>query len=726
MLRFMRNKILIPLLILGALASFFSFTYGGDDNSTEARKELVLKSVMKAINEAHFSPLPVDDSLSNRVYNKILTNLDYEKKFFTQKDIDELQKYQYSIDDEIKSGSLEFFDKLNNIFSQRVDEAESYYKEALDKPFDFTKEEEVNLNGEKITYAANKEALKEYWRKYLKYRALAKYVDLKDEQAKKKENKDSVNAKMKTDAELEVEARNAVRKNQESYFKRLRKIDDEDRFSLFINSITNSEDPHTDYLPPADKKRFDEAMSGTFFGIGAQLKDDNGKIKIAAIIAGSPCWKQGDLKAGDEIIKVAQGNAEPVDIQGYDIEDAVKLIRGEKGTEVRLTVKKVNGAIQVIPIIRGEVLLEDVFAKSAVIKTDNGPIGYIYLPEFYSDFQHIDGRRCAEDVAVEVMKLKNEGVKGIILDLRYNGGGSLSDVVDMTGQFIDQGPVVQVKSSGAPATTLVDAQKGTLYDGPMIVMVNQSSASASEIMAAALQDYKRAVIVGSPTYGKGTVQKLLSLDNMNRFSGAALADALKGVSTEPIGSIKLTVQKFYRVDGGSTQLKGVTPDIILPDPYEHIDIGERRDKAALPWDEIPAAQYMPFKNPVNVAPLAAQSEKRVAANPTFNLIEENAVRLKKQRDDDEFSLNEKAYRAEMEEANATSKKMEELEKKATTLNIQNPKEDLARINMDSTTIIKNKEWLKNLKKDIYLAETVNIMNDLSKQSMKVNMGTGMK
>jgi len=726
MLRFMRNKILIPLLILGALASFFSFTYGGDDNGSESRKELVLNSVMKAINEAHFSPLPVDDSLSNRVYNKILMNLDYEKKFFTQQDIDQLKKYQYAIDDQIKEGSVEFFDKLNEIFSKRIDEAEGYYKELLDKPFDFSKEEEVNLNGEKIAYSANETALKEHWRKYLKYRVLAKYVDLKDDQQKKKENKDSVNAKMKTDAELELEARNAVRKNQEFYFKRLRKIKDEDRFSLYINSITNSEDPHTDYLPPADKKRFDEAMSGTFFGIGAQLKDEDGKIKIAAIIAGSPCWKQGELKAGDEIIKVAQGNAEPVDVQGYEIEDAVKLIRGEKGTEVRLTVKKVNGATQVIPIIRGEVLLEDVFAKSAVIKSDIGPVGYIYLPEFYSDFQHINGRRCAEDVAIEVIKLKQEGVKGIILDLRYNGGGSLSDVVDMTGQFIDQGPVVQVKSSGMPATTLTDAQKGTLYDGPMIVMVNQNSASASEIMAAALQDYKRAVVVGSPTFGKGTVQKLLSLDEMNRFSGATLADRLNGKTTEPIGSIKLTVQKFYRVNGGSTQLKGVTPDIILPDPYEHIDMGERRDKAALPWDEIPAAKYSVVPNPVKVAPLAEQSKKRVSNNPTFKLIEENALRLKKQRDDNVYSLNEAEYRKEMEEANATSKKMEELEKNASMLSIVNPKEDMARINLDSSTIAKNTEWLKNLKKDIYLAETVNILADLSKQSMKVNMGTGMK
>lgn len=725
MLRFMKNKILIPLLVLGALAAFFSFRYTNDDSTTDDRKKLVLETVMKAINQGHFSPRPVDDSLSANIYKKAL-EIDYDKRLFTQQDIDQLKQYQYKIDDEINQGSLEFFDKMNEIFVKRLDNAEGYYKDILDKPFTFNTDEQIEMSGDKIAYAADENGLKDRWRKYLKYRTLAKYVDLKNDQQKKKENKDSVNAKFKTDAELEADARVAVRKSMDYYFKRMHKLKDDERFALFINNITNSEDPHTDYLPPVDKARFDEAMSGTFFGIGAQLRDEEGKVKIVAIIPGSPSWKQGQLKAGDEILKVGQGAAEPVDVQGYDIDDVVKLIRGKKGTEVRLTVKKVSGATQVIPIIRGEVLLEEVFAKSAIIQSKEGPVGYIYLPEFYSDFQHIDGRRCSEDVALEVIKLKKAGVKGIILDLRYNGGGSLNDVVDMTGQFIDQGPVVQVKTNKSAPVTLGDNQAGMLYDGPMVVMVNQSSASASEIMAAALQDYKRAVIVGTTTFGKGTVQQLKSLDDyLNWSNKLGLASNSQSSSSEPIGSIKMTIQKFYRVNGGSTQLKGVTPDIQLPNPYEMIDMGERREASALKWDEIPAAPYTPASN-MKTADLVALSNKRVAANPTFKLIQENAARIKKQQEDNTYSLSETGYRKELEEANATSKKLEELEKKATPLTIVNPKEDLAKINMDSTNINKNNDWLKALKKDIYLSETVNIVNDMVHMNMKVNMGTGMK
>lgn len=722
MLRFMKNRILIPLLILGALATFFSFRYTtadgqGDDN----RKVLVMQTVVKAIEQGHFSPQKMDDSFSNRVYTKILNTLDYEKKFFTQNDINVLQKHRYTIDDEINSGSTAFFNKLDSIFQKRIDDAEGYYKEILDKPFTFTANEQIELDGEKLGYAANEAALKDRWNKVLKYRVLARYVDGKKDRDRKDTAKATAateKAKRKTDAELEADARQAIRKNQDLFFKRLRKINDEERFTLFVNSISNSEDPHTDYMPPKDKQRFDESMSGTFFGIGAQLKDEEGKIKIAAIIAGSPSWKQGKLKAGDEIIKVAQGPEEPVDVQGFDIEDAVKLIRGKKGTEVRLTVKKVNGATEVIPIIRGEVLLEEVFAKSAIINTNGGAIGYIYLPEFYSDFQNINGRRCADDVAAEVMKLKNAGVAGIVLDLRNNGGGSLSDVVDMSGLFIDEGPIVQVKSNHARPSTLSDQNKGILYDGPLAVMVNQNSASASEILAAAMQDYKRAVIVGSTTFGKGTVQKIVSLDDFLAMTKRVAT----GEDTKPVGSLKITVQKFYRVNGGSTQLKGVVPDINLPDPYEYIDMGERRDKAALKWDEIPAAKYTPVPNPVNVDALAAKSKKRTDASPTFQLIKESAARMKQQQDDNKYSLNEVAYRKELEEANITSKKMEELEKKSTPLDVVNIKEDLARINMDSSTIAKNNDWLKHLKKDIYLSETVNIIGDMMKQNVKVSMG----
>jgi carboxyl-terminal processing protease len=487
-----------------------------------------------------------------------------------------------------------------------------------------------------------------------------------------------------------------------------------------MNAVTNSEDPHTDFLPPEDKARFDESMSGSFFGIGAQLQEDEGSIKVVAVVPGSPCWKQGEIKVNDIIQKVAQGNAEPVDVQGYDLEDVVKIIRGNKGTTVKLTVKKVDGSVRVIPIVRGEVLREETFAKSAVIEEDGNKTGYIYLPEFYANFNQINGRRCAEDVAIEVQKLKNAGVNGIILDLRNNGGGSLQDVVDMAGLFIDQGPVVQVKTNAGAPEKLYDRASGVLYDGPLAVMINQGSASASEIMAAAMQDYKRAIIVGSTSFGKGTVQRLLSLDDMlKNSSNSALGD-------QGIGSLKITVQKFYRINGGSTQLRGVTPDITLPDPYQEIAMGERRDKAALKWDEIPAVSYTVAPNAVNVSQLSALSTARISANSTFNLIKSNAKLLKAKENDHTYQLNEKAYRKELEEASAISKKMEELEKKANPLAVSNPKEDVSKINMDSTSVSRNNEWLKNIKKDIYIAETVNIIRDMHKGAMKLTGTTGMK
>lgn len=740
MLRFMKNKILIPLLILGALAAFFSFKYSGGNDETEQKEAVIVKTVMKAIREGHYSPREINDTFSSRVYHKLLDELDPEKKLLSQNDINELKNYEFKIDDEINNGTLEFYHLLNDKLSTGVDRADTFCKEILKTPFSFKADETLQLNGDKLDYAKNDDELKDRWRMYLKYRVLAKYVDLKKERDDKKDDKAKTTKKTekkKTDAELEADAREAIGKSMDRYFKRQSKLNEDNRFSIYVNAITNTEDPHTDYFPPADKARFDELMSGSFYGIGAQLRQDDDKIKVVEILPGTPCWKQGELKAGDEILKVAQGDSTPVDVQGYDIDDAVKIIRGPKGSEVRLTVKHMDGVIKVIPIVRGEVQKEETFAKSAIIHSNNGPIGYIYLPEFYSDFNKISGRRCAEDVALEVQKLKAAHVNGIILDLRYNGGGSLSDVVDMAGLFIDQGPIVQVKNSGTAAMTLRDANKGVFYDGPLAIMVNEGSASASEIMAAAMQDYKRAVIVGAPTYGKGTVQKIVSLDDFAdpltraKFNDATeeTADNKKDnyrLSFSGLGSLKMTIQKFYRINGGSTQLKGVTPDIILPSAYDDIDMGERRDKAALKWDEIAPASYKVYPYSLNIGELAAASKDRITDNPTFALIQKNAARLKKLQDDNVVSLSEAGYKKEMEEASSISKEIEAAEKKTTPYAISNPKEDMDRINLDSTNIRKNEDWIKNLKKDIYLNETVNIVNDINKQYMKVNIGTGMK
>jgi len=718
----MRNKILIPGIIIVVLGIFFSFRYGSNNDVVpEEEKKTILQTVVGILNEAHYAPRDINDAFSKKVFDKTLESLDYDKKFFLAEDISQLSVYEKELDDQIKTNSLAFFDAVNNLFVQRVDEAEKYYKSQLDQAFTFSKEDSIQLNGEQLEWAANEQELASRWHKNLKYRVLSKYVDLKETQEKKL--KDSANYKAKTPAELEEEARKSVAKGQERYFKRLKKLNDNDRFALYVNSITGAEDPHTNYLMPDDKKRFDEMMSGSFYGIGAQLQQqEDGNVKITAIITGSPSWKQGKLRVEDVITQVAQGDEMPVDVEGFDIEDVVKMIRGPKDTEVRLTVKHADGSNETISILRGKVDIEDTFAKSAIIKNDDKKIGYIYLPEFYADFNGQNGgRRSGTDVANEVIKLMEEKVDGIVLDLRNNGGGSLTDVVDMVGIFIGTGPVVQVRGSGNQTITLKSKNKAPLYTGPLTVMVNGGSASASEILAAALQDYGRAVIVGSNTFGKGTVQKLVTLDP---FVNGALRNQIiqafnkaKGGEAEydGIGSLKLTIQKFYRINGGSTQLKGVTPDILLPDAYDKLEnIGEGKESSALPWDKISSVDYSLW-NARHALPdlrvLKSKSQERVNNNPTFDIIAQTSERLKERQDNYVVPLSEKAFVAKQKESEAINKKLEDIEASGDPILVTNLKSDLSRINIDTASKSKNETWLKALKKDVYIAESTNILND---------------
>lgn len=726
MLQFMKNKILIPGLIILALGVFFSFRYGANLESRTSQEtgdlseeqHTILTTVMALIEEGHFSPRVLNDSFSRVAFDRIMSNLDFEKKFFTQEDYDLLRdKYRDQIDDEIKAGSLNFFNEVNDLYKKRLDYVADFFPSLLEKPFEFNTVDSIQSDGEKASYAAKPEDLKLLWKKYLKYRVLSKYVDLKT--AEDKKVKDSTDYQAKSFAELEKEARESIEKVQKRYFSRMKKLSDNDRFSIFINSITWAEDPHTDYFPPEQKKQFDEMMSGSFFGIGASLQQqEDGTIKINEVITGSPAWKQGRLKAKDVILKVAQGEEAPLDIDGMDLPDVVKKIRGPQGTEVRLTVKHSDGTEEVVPIIRGKVELYYIFAKSAIIENNGKKIGYIFLPEFYADFNGVGNRRSAVDVKKEVAKLKEENVDGIILDLRNNGGGSLTDVVDMAGIFVGSGPTVQVVTKG-DYTRSLDSRGGSepFYSGPLAVMVNGNSASASEIMAAAMQDYGRAVIIGSNTFGKGTVQKLVPLD---QFVNKSLRDRiLKALSKaeggdaeyEGLGSLKLTIQKFYRVNGGSTQLRGVKPDIELPDAYRFLEQGERSEKTALPWTKIKAQKYEPWSDRPPLAVLIKESEKRVAKNKAFKLINETALNLKQKQDHSYLPLNLKAFEKQREESKAFTKRIEALDSIGSGLEVFNLKKDRERVEVDSASIDKNKQWLDGLKKDVYLQEASNVIND---------------
>jgi carboxyl-terminal processing protease len=674
----------------------------GDNTQQSATLQKdIAKRVRRALLEAHYAPLEINDEFSKKVFDKYLEQCDYGKSYFTKKDIEEFSAFQTKLDDQFKSDDISFYQLVYTRFKQRFEESLTYYNAAIVVPQTFTGKGDIQLDGKKTDWCKDEKALQERWNEVVKYRVLAKYVEIEENQNNKK---DTVKGwKIMSNQVMEDSARKIVKKNMDMSFKRLKKNGSDEYFASYMNAICAVFDPHTDYYAPAKKQEFDVQMSGTFFGIGAVLKDADGVCTIQQIVSGSPCWKQGSLKVDDKVLKVGQGADEPIEIGGWDITDVVKVIRGKKGTEVRLYVKHADGKEEIIPIIRDEVHLEDVFAKSAIMNDGGKKVGYIYLPEFYADFQNKNGKRCAVDIKKEVLKLKEEKVDGIIIDLRYNGGGSLTDVVDIAALFVGDGPIVQVKSKDANGKSLPDRPNGAkvIYDGPLSIMINNYSASASEILAAAMQDYKRAIIVGTTTYGKGTVQRQIDLREIEN-------------STEgEMGSIKLTLQKFYRVNGGSTQLRGVVPDVVLPEFLMYTDKGERSEPSAMPYDEIPAPEYAKT-NSLDVNTLVTASKKRIAANEYYKIVEQRAQQIKAQQDDNIYSLNETEFKKQLQKIKDFNKKLEDLDKEKVLLDVYNLRADMDRVLTDETTKKKNEDWLKALKKDANIKETVNIINDIIK------------
>ncbi|MFT5833176.1 MAG: carboxyl-terminal processing protease [Cognaticolwellia sp.] len=694
-----RKFLLIPIIGLIVLASAALPDYLNDTNPE--REGLILRKVIEGLGELHYEPQKVNDEFSKRVYELYMNKLDNGKRFLTQSDIKKLGKYELELDNQAKVGSFEFLNLSIDLFEKRKSQIQEYYKDILSEPFDFTKDEELEMDTKKLEYPKNDKALKELWRKSLKYQTLTNLSNLLDDAEIADNGKSSAPTAYK---ELEKEAREKVLKIHNDWFKRMVKIDREDRFSMYLNSVTGAYDPHTNYFPPQEKENFDISMSGRLEGIGARLQEDGKYVKVVSIVAGSPCWKQGDLEVGDRISAVAQGKEEAVNSTDMPLADVVSMIRGEKGSEVRLTVKKRDNSSEIIPIIRDIVVMEESYAKSAILEQGKKKIGFIHLPKFYTDFQRNGGRRCATDVKDELTKLMKESVDGVILDLRSNGGGSLSDVVEMGGLFVDEGPMVQVKHGSGKIRVLDDDAPGIHYNGALIVMVNTFSASASEILAAALQDYGRAIIVGSSsTFGKGTVQQFIDLDRMVRSSEVAKYGSL--------GAVKLTTQKFYRVNGGTTQLQGVIPDIIIPDGYTYLEVGEKEEYFALGWDEIPAAKYDKERlKKLNVLKLA--SAKRVMNDATLSAIDNSAKRFKQRRDETIYSLNLDTYRSEAKKIETESKKLEQLETKIEGLTIVAPEADMKSIKTDESKKARIEEWHKALQKDAQLKETLAIMNDM--------------
>ena len=695
---FMKRNYKVILLITALSAVLWSFIPNQKKEDPEKDK-LLLELLTFVLEKGHYSPVEINDDFSKKVYAKYLDGIDPTKRFFLQSDIDEFSKYETQIDDMIKNKDLTFFNLTNSRLLQRMEESRAIYKDILDKPFDFNANESINVDYEKLPYVKNKKELTDRWRKQLKLQALSSITD-KQTLEEDKKTKDAA-YQAKSFDEIEKEVRENSLKSLNEYFDFIQdELDRNDWFSIFLNSIVERFDPHTFYFSPEDKEKFDVSMSGTFQGIGARLQKKNDAVEVSELISGGPAWRGKELEAGDLILKVGQGKEEPIDVAGMRLDDVVKKIKGPKGTEVRLTVKKVDGSLKVISIIRDEVETEETFAKSSVVEKDGKKFGIIYLPKFYISFENKQNRDAFKDVAIEIERLKEQNVDGIVMDLRDNGGGSLETVVKMVGLFIPEGPVVQVKAPGRNPEILPDPDKKVQYDGPLVVMINNFSASASEIFAAAIQDYKRGIVVGSKhSYGKGTVQNVIDL---NQF--------VRGSSYGDLGALKTTIQKFYRINGGSTQREGVKSDIVFPDRFSYLDMGERDEESALPWDKIEPAKYNPMN--VNYENIIANSKRRIESNPNFKLIDENAKWIFERKDENVFSLNLNEFKKQMDIADTKIKKFKAISDYNNKLQFQSLPNEVKKKKKDTLLKQKRERWHEDLQKDVYVDETLNIISEM--------------
>jgi len=719
-------KFFATLILVGGLFFAFNTFNTTPTESSEIRHRKLLSTVGRLLESEHYSPRIIDDKFSKEVFDAYLKTLDPEKNILLQSDIDSLKVFATSIDDEIHGAAIQFEPAANAMYERRAKEVKSIFESVIEKSFDFTMDDSLMVDADKMNYASSEVERVKRWSQAIKYKVLDRYVSLiedREKHAKAKAIADTSKIKdtakdnfiVKTDIELEKDARTSIKKTYVKRFSLLEKtFDKEKRFESFLNTITGLMDPHTDYFAPVEKRSFTEQMSGTFYGIGAQLTQDDNGVKIASIQPGGAAWKSGLLVVNDVIVKIAQGAEEPVDVSGYETTDAVKLIRGDLGTEVRLTVRKPDGTTKIVSLIREKIVLDEGFARSAIIQNGSEKIGYILLPDFYADFEREDGARCSKDIAKEVEKLKAEKVKGIIIDIRYNGGGSLYEVVQMAGLFIDKGPIVQIRSKEGKSQILSDETPGILYDGPLVVMVNEFSASASEIFAGAIQDYKRGLIVGSTsTYGKGTVQR-------NVAFGKPL-DAM-GIQTE-YGAVKLTFQKFYRVTGSSTQRKGVVPDVVFPDDYEFLKYREKDNPSALPWDEMERAKFSPWTNSNEIATIALKANTKIK-NDTANIRFKKNLQWVSAQVDKPVTLELNKYRLYKKEIQNVIQQNESILKLKTPMTVSSLKADYDKFynNPDKTKQDRYQAWLKMVAKDIQINESSKLLSEFAKPNLIAKKG----
>lgn len=701
----MKTNFKFSTILLAITLLISSFTINASEKNTikntDPEKDKVLIYVLKNIlTRGHFVVKEMNDTFSEQVYNSFIEGLDPSKRYFTQEDLKEFSKYKYQIDNQLLKDDLSFYNLVYSRFLKEIKNAKSYYGTLLNKPFDFTQNETIDLDYEKVPFAKNNNQLIDYWRKQLKLQTLGRIqeqMQLQEDKVKKDKS-----FKVKSFATLEKEARAEVLKNMDELYIRIEELENDDWFSTFLNSVVGAFDPHTTYMAPNIKEKFDQDMSGKLEGIGARLQKKGIYTHVFELVAGGPAAKQGDLEPEDIILKVAQGNEEPLDIVGMRLDDAIKFIKGKKGTEVKLTVKKkLDGSIKVISITRDVVQLDETFVKSSIVEKNGKKYAIIDLPSFYIDFADDNYRDSAKDMEQEIERLKAENVSGIIVDLRNNGGGSLKTAIEISGLFIDKGPIVQVKYRGENPMIKDDIDPKTQWEGSLVVLVNEFSASASEIFAAAMQDYKRAVILGgNQTYGKGTVQNILPI---NQF--------YPNYENE-LGFLKMTIQKFYRVNGGSTQIEGVYSDIAMPSRYSYMKFGERDLEGALAWDKVPQAKYKLANSYSNFGDVVYNSKQRINSSTNFQLVNEYAKWLKKNQDVTSYSLNSNEFFKESEAKEAEADKFKSVFNYKSSYTFTSPKYEDSLIKNDTTLADKRLAWHKNLSKDMYVSEALNVLSEL--------------
>lgn len=695
-------KFIIPFVAFFILISSFTT----DPVKNDPEKDKVLISVINyMLTNGHYLPKELDDDFSAHVFKTFIEGLDPSRRYFTQKDIEGFSTYKYLIDNQLKKSDLTFYTLVYNRFTKKIKTAKKYYGEILAQPFNFNKRETIDIDYEKNSFPENENELINNWRKQLKLNTLSRVQEKQDlETEKAKDKKDFKKSSFKT---LEAAARKEVLKNMDELYIRIEELENSDWFSTFLNSVISGFDPHSTYMAPNVKEKFDVEMSGKIEGIGARLQKKGIYTHVFEVVSGGPAWKQGELEEGDIILKVAQGDEDPLDIVGMRLDDAIKFIKGKKGTEVRLTVKKkLDNSVRVISIVRDIVNLDETFVKSSIVQKNGKKYGVINLPKFYIDFSDKNFRDSAKDMEKEIANLKKENVEGLLIDLRNNGGGSLKTAIEIAGLFISKGPIVQIKYRGEKARVQNDEDPKIQWNGPLVILVNELSASASEIFAAAMQDYNRAVIIGgNQTYGKGTVQNILPI---NQFYPDYKED---------LGFLKMTIQKFYRVNGGSTQKEGVYSDIAMPDRYSYMKYGERDLEGALDWDKVPKADYSPVNSYDNFSDVVNNSKDRIMQNPNFSLINDYAKWLKKGQEDTTYSLNIKQFTKEAKKHQKQAEQFKSVYKFKSNLKFESPKSELPLIKKDIINGDKRIAWHQNLAKDIYINEALNVLSELKMRNL---------